>query len=249
MSIDPGSVADFGAALAHPSRVRICLALLDGRAWTAGELARAAGVTKSTASEHLSVLVAAGLLAQERQGRHRYLRLASPEAAELVDSVATFAGRPAGVSSFRAASVRDDLAKARTCYDHLAGALGVAIYDALLRKGVLTDVHGLAVTPGGEEFITRTIGVRALTPQTRRPLARTCLDWTERRHHLGGHLASVLREAFVEREWVIPLRTHRALRLTTAGADALRNLFDTDPTPWLHTDATSYAKRRETNRR
>lgn len=124
------SVARFVGLLADRTRAAMCLALLDGRAWTAGELAQHAGVGRSTATEHLNVLVGGGLLAEERQGRHRYVRLADPGVAQLVEDLAAAAGggpeRPRSLRSVRAA---DKLAAARTCYDHLAGTLGVRLYE------------------------------------------------------------------------------------------------------------------------
>src|SRR4051794_9051183 len=124
-------IAIVAGALADRTRASFCLALLDGRAWTAGELARHAGVARSTASEHLDRLVAAGLVSEEHQGRNRYVRLADDEVAELVEHLGARAPGQAPVSSLRAASARDAVARARTCYDHLAGRLGGALTDAM----------------------------------------------------------------------------------------------------------------------
>src|SRR3954471_20746192 len=189
-----------GAALAEPTRAAMCLALLDGRAWTATELARAAGVAPSTASEHLDRLIEAGLLAQERQGRHRYVRLAGPEMAGVVEDLAALVARPATAAraaptSLRSVRASRRLAAARTCYDHLAGGLGVGLLDAFVAAGHLSTRDGLAVTGRGRAWFTAFVGPAPFAARSGRPLVRPCLDWTERRHHLGGALgASVCRE-------------------------------------------------------
>ena len=188
----PESVARFASLLADRSRAAMCVALLDGRAWTAGELARQAGVTAPTASEHLNLLVSAGVLAEERQGRHRYLRLASPDIARLLEDIAITAGRPAATRSLRTVRVAADLAAARTCYDHLAGELGVRLFDALVADNLIGVSDGLVLTAAGRSWFTDLAGADALRPSTSRPLLRTCLDWTERRPHLAGHLGAVL---------------------------------------------------------
>ena len=131
-------LAALAGLLADGTRARFCLALLDGRAWTAIELARHAGVAASTATEHLNLLVAGGLLAEERQGRHRYVRLADPDTAEMIESLAAMAPpRMASARSLSAASRHRALARARTCYDHLAGALGVAVTEAMTNRALL----------------------------------------------------------------------------------------------------------------
>ncbi|RKE22789.1 helix-turn-helix transcriptional regulator [Streptomyces sp. TLI_171] len=220
------ALADTAALLADPTRAAICLALLDGRAWTAGELARHAAVAASTASGHLHRLVDAGLLAEERQGRHRYLRLAGPAAAELVEALAQFTGAPpVAARSLRAARQQGELARARTCYDHLAGALGVAVTDAMTARGLLDDRHGLALTPAGADWLT-TAGI-TVRPG-RRPAVRACLDFTERRPHLAGAVGAALCRHAVDTGWVEPRPDTRALRVTPAGAAALRGLLGLD---------------------
>ena len=226
MSIDPAPVAATAAAIAHPSQATICLALMDGRAWTATELARTAGIAKSTASDHLTILVSAGLLTEERQGRHRYVRLASGEAAPLIESLGAFSGRIAPIDSLRASSVRDALAQARTCYDHIAGALGVAMFDSLLGNGAITVHDGLTLTSRGQRFIAELAGPEAIDVASRRPLMRTCLDWTERRPHLAGHLGSVLRQLCLDQEWLVaPQAAPRVLRVTEIGVNAFTDTF------------------------
>ena len=218
--VDPAALAARAALLADRTRATFCLALIDGRAWTAGELARHAGVAPSTASVHLDRLVRAGLLVTERQGRHRYLRLAGPEVARTVETLAGGAGPapvPPGLRASRAAS---RLAAARTCYDHLAGALGVALFDGLVADGLLVTTDGLALTPPGRAWFTALAGPDPL-PRTGRPVVRACLDWTERRHHLAGTAGAVLCRALFSHGWVERGRDRRSVRITEAGRAAL----------------------------
>jgi DNA-binding transcriptional ArsR family regulator len=210
----------------------MCLALIDGRAWTVVELAAHADVARSTASEHATALVEAGLLVQERQGRHRYLRLAAPDVAAMVENLVGAVGHPAPRPfSLRGVRAARDLAAARTCYDHLAGTLGVSLYDGLVANDLLDASAGLALTPAGRDWFAELAGETALRPRGARPLIRTCLDWTERRHHLSGTLGAVLHEQLSERGWVVPSARHRAVTLTDAGAKALHDLLRLDRHP------------------
>lgn len=229
MVVDAGSVAKFAALLGEPTRATMCLALIDGRAWTVGELAAHADVARSTASEHATALVETGLLAEERQGRHRYLRLADPDIAALVEDLTATVGRPARPpSSLRGVRAARDLAAARTCYDHLAGALGVSLFDRLVANELLDPSAGLALTSAGRDWFSDLAGETALRRRGSRPLVRTCLDWTERRHHLGGTLGAVLHHQLVERGWIVPRARHRAVAVTDAGANALHHLLGLD---------------------
>ncbi|MGF7238510.1 MAG: ArsR/SmtB family transcription factor [Frankia sp.] len=230
-----GDLAGLAALLADGTRAAICLALLDGRAWTAGELATRTGVTAPTASEHLSRLINGGLLIERRQGRHRYVQLADARVAELLEDLTAFTEpRPRPVRSLRAATASAALARGRTCYDHLAGRLGVAITDGMTRAGLLDQVGGFALTDAGLIWLTTTLGVEptALTAG-RRPVARPCLDWTERRTHLAGSAGAQIRRRFDENGWTRAVGAGRAVRLTPAGGAALRDLLDLDPTPLL----------------
>ena len=150
---DPAAprLAALAALLADETRASFCLALLDGRAWTAGELARYASVAPSTASEHLGKLIAGGLLTEERQGRHRYVRLADERTAHLVEDLAARAAPGDGErpQTLRAASTSSALARGRTCYDHLAGRIGIAIADAMTARGLLRQDTGFALTDMG----------------------------------------------------------------------------------------------------
>ncbi|MGY1454298.1 ArsR/SmtB family transcription factor [Streptomyces sp. SS8] len=218
-------LARLAGLLADDTRALFCLAMLDGRAWTAGELARLAHVAPSTAGEHLDKLVAGGLLAQEHQGRHRYVRLAGPSSARLVEELAAHAGPPPAARSLRDASANTAMARARTCYDHLAGRLGVAVADALLERGLLRQEAGFAVTGAGLRWFGRLgidLGAR---PYGRRPAARACLDWTERRPHLAGAAGAALCRHSLEAGWCERIGTRRALRVTGAGRHALHELL------------------------
>ncbi|MGW3228140.1 ArsR/SmtB family transcription factor [Kitasatospora sp. NPDC001095] len=225
------TLAAFAALLADPTRAAICTALLDGRAWTAGELARHARVAPSTASEHLSRLIAGGLLAEERQGRHRYVRLATPAVATLIEDLTVFAesgpGRTTAPRTLGEATRLSAEARARTCYDHLAGRLGVAVSDALLARGLVTEEGGLAVTERGRDWLAAQ--AIELPPRSGRPggrpVVRGCLDWTERRPHLGGALGAALCRAALDRAWVERIGSGRALRVTPDGGRALRELL------------------------
>ncbi|MBP2477832.1 DNA-binding transcriptional ArsR family regulator [Crossiella equi] len=221
-------LAAFAALLAEPTRASFCLALLDGRAWTAGELAAHAGVAPSTATEHLNRLLSGGLLVQHRQGRHRYVRLADARTAELLESLVAHLRPAAPPRGLRAATAAAALARGRTCYDHLAGRLGVAITDAMLARGLLTGPHDLALTDSGRRWLTESLGADLSRP-TPRPLTRTCLDWTERRPHLAGLAGAQVRDRLRAHGWTTPVGTGRALRLTASGAAALHSLLGLDP--------------------
>ncbi len=227
-------VAALAGLVADRSRAAMCLALLDGRAWTAGELARAAGVSASTASEHLARLVSGGLLVERRQGRWRYLRLADPSVAGLLEALLAHAGPARPTGGLRASVASAALARARTCYDHLAGALGVAITDSMVAAGLLdagpgdggptTSPGALVLTAEGDAWLA---GLGAVLPRDR-PAARACLDWTERRDHLAGSAGAWLCAHLRERDWVRPVGSGRALQVTRTGESALFDLFGLD---------------------
>ncbi|HVK26393.1 MAG TPA: winged helix-turn-helix domain-containing protein [Actinokineospora sp.] len=220
-------LATVAGLLADETRAGFCLALLDGRAWTAGELARSAGVARSTASEHLDKLVRGGLLVEERQGRHRYVRLADTSVAGLVEQLMSRSAPATPPSSLRVAITNRAMAAARTCYDHLAGTLGVALTDAMAERGLLDRDADLALTPRGGDWLAGELDIEpgALRSRTR-PTARACLDWTERRPHLAGSAGAAVCTALLEREWVVRVGSSRAVRLTPSGAGALDRLLD-----------------------
>lgn len=212
-------LAKVAAVLADPSRAAMCLALLDGRAWTVGELAKIADLAPSTASEHVATLAEAHFVTAVRQGRHRYVRIADPSVAELVERVAQHARlrQPRG---FRQSERAKRLALARTCYDHLAGRLGVALRNGMLSHGLIDNRNGLSVTDPGRTVCAE-LGIDI--PPTRRPLLRECLDWTERVEHLAGALpAAILRRA--RNVGWIEVKPHRVVRINATAAEPLARL-------------------------
>jgi len=207
-------------------------ALMDGRALTASELARAAGVTPQTASDHLARMVAAGLVGVSQQGRHRYHRLASPAVARMIESVMQVAFSTDAVKHLPLTGPRDAaLRLARTCYDHLAGRLGVAIADALAENGhiELTADSGL-VTRSGARLLRR-IGIDLASLATTRGgrarvLCRPCLDWSERRPHLAGALGAALCTLSLQQDWIRRRKDTRAVLITPMGQRSYRELLD-----------------------
>ncbi|MDN0195982.1 winged helix-turn-helix domain-containing protein [Streptomyces sp. S.PNR 29] len=218
-------VARLAGLIADETRAACLLALLDGRAWTAGELARHAGVAASTLSEHLGKLVAGGLLAEERQGRHRYVRLADARLAQLLEDLAAQVSPDAVVRprNLRESSAGSAMARGRTCYDHLAGRLGIAVTDALTGLELLRQDTGFALTDAGLAWFD-TVGIR-LDRTGRRPLARACLDWTERRPHLAGVAGAALCRHALDAGWCVRIGSERAVQVTATGERALSELL------------------------
>jgi len=218
-------IAWIASLVGDPARSRILLALMDGRARTAKELAFLARVSAATASAHLAKLRDAQFIVVEPQGRHRYFRLASERVGQMIESMAIVAGDtlPALRSGRR---VPEPLAMARRCYDHVAGRIGVAVADALLRGDhvVFADGGG-EVTPEGRAFFAGLGLDLARFGATRRVFCRPCLDWTERRHHLAGAVGAALCEHCLERDWLRPTRDSRALAVTPEGRAALSRHF------------------------
>ncbi|HEY3000300.1 MAG TPA: helix-turn-helix transcriptional regulator [Acidimicrobiales bacterium] len=218
---------DFAAVaglLGHPARSAMVDALMSGEALTAGQLAEAAGVGRSTASGHLARLVAGGLVAVAARGRHRVHRLGGPDVAEALEALARICP-PTPVRSLRHAGDRDALGHARTCYDHLAGAVGVALTDALEGRGWIGPAAGgYALSPAGEAGLVGAgvdvAGARA----ARRAFARPCLDWTERRPHLAGALGAAVAARALAAGWV-RRRAGRGVAVTPAGRDVLAGVF------------------------
>jgi DNA-binding transcriptional ArsR family regulator len=217
MSTDP-NVAAVAALIADPARTAMLIALIDGRALPAGELAYASGVTAQTASSHLAKLLAGGLLAVEREGRHRYYRLAGAHVAQAMEQLAAI--RPAGPVRRKAMSAQAKrLQLARRCYDHLAGRLGVAVAAVLEERAMVVPAADkrLTMTPAGEAWLAGIgIDVSVLEPN-RRGLARRCLDWTERSHHLAGPLGAKLLSRFCEAGWLRQSATPRLIEVTRRG--------------------------------
>ena len=231
--------------IGHPARTAMLLALLDGRALPMSVLAAEAGVAGSTASAHLGRLTSAGLLRVVPQGRYRYYRIASAEVAEALEALARIAP-PAPVSSLRAAGRAAELRYARTCYDHIAGLLGVALMRTLIDRGALVGGDGRHQLgsagqdrlsgPGRDRDYRLTEPGRQLLAELassrpgNRPLIRYCIDWTEQQHHLAGALGAGLLSRFETLGWLErgERRVRRALRVTDRGARELADRLGLD---------------------
>lgn len=223
------ALSEVAALMGDPARAAMLSLLMDGRAHTASELALAAGITAQTASGHLARMVEGNLLAVRAQGRNRFYRLASSEVAHVIEALMALAGTRAPPASQTAAWRRDpDLRFCRTCYDHLAGQVGIAVTDALTRAGHIEPEgnRDWRLTEPGELFCGR-IGIDV--PGARRAggrhFARQCLDWSERRPHISGALGAAIADTFFKRGWAEKLRRSRTVRLTDSGRRALGSHF------------------------
>jgi DNA-binding transcriptional ArsR family regulator len=228
MSYEP-NVSAVASLIADPTRAVMLTALLDGRALPAGELAYASGVTAQTASSHLAKLLAGGLVAVETEGRHRYYRLAGSHIAQAMEHLAAI--RPAGPVRRKALSAKGrELRFARCCYDHLAGQMGVAVTRGLQERGFIVPAPDkrFDVTPAGATWFGGIgLDVAALRP-TRRGLARQCLDWTERTHHLAGPLGVQLMTVLCTTGWVRRQKGSRAVQITPKGRMELKRHLGVD---------------------
>lgn len=227
--VNINQIAEIGLLVGDPARAAILTALLDGQAITATELARCAGITPQTASSHLGRLVAANLLKVQKQGRHRYHRLANAEVAKMLEGIMQIAASQASEKRKLIAGPRDEaLRRARTCYDHFAGQLGVSIADALQTMGAIEfgDDAGF-ITNKGVKLIGR-LGIELEQPdgRSKRPLCRPCLDWSERRPHVAGKLGKSICTYFMDKKFVRRIKDTRALEVTPGGRVALRDMFD-----------------------
>lgn len=215
-------VAHIAALIGEPARARVLTALVDGRALAAGVLATEAGVAASTASGHLARLRDAGLVTCEERGRARYYRLAGPEVAEALEALARIAP-PEPIRSLRQGTHAYALRRARTCYNHLAGRLGVAVMDALVAHDLL-DGTGCALTAAGRQSM-RAVGVDVAAIEEHRPALRHCVDWSEQRPHLAGPLGTALTDRLFALDWLRRGARRRVVTLTDAGALGLREVF------------------------
>ena len=219
-------IATAAALMADPTRAAMLRAMLEGRPLAAGELARLAGVTAATASAHLARLLDGGLVAVRRQGRHRYYRLATYEVAEALEAVARVSA-DIPVRTLRQSREAQALAAARTCYDHLAGRAGVALLESMLEQGILTepDEDVFEVTASGAGTI-RTFGINTGELRSgRRRFAGACLDWTERRRHLSGALATAITARLFEAGWIERGPRRRSVVITEAGRKGFAETF------------------------
>ena len=228
VAVSRPNMSTLARSLGDPRRASMMQCMLDGRAWTATELANAAGVGRSTATEHLHQLVSVGLVEERRQGRHRYVRIADDETAELVERLGALAARRGEIipasRTYRAQRADSSLRQARTCYRHLAGELGVSLAEGMRRVGYVSA--SWEITNSGREYLAQ---MDALPRGARsRPLLRPCLDWTERREHLSGPGADALLAQLLGRGFLVPGPVPRSLVLTPEGATALASVLFVD---------------------
>jgi DNA-binding transcriptional ArsR family regulator len=232
-------IASVAALLAEPTRVRIMMALGDGRALPATVLASEAGIAASTASSHLGKLLDGGLVSVEQHGRHRYYSFSGPQVGELMEMLSAMAPQHP-VRSLREGTNARQLRFARTCYDHLAGELGVALLRSMLRSGVLIGGDGLRVegdrlSSGGSivDYRLTKAGHRRLSEfgidfdqlPPRRPLVRYCVDWSEQHHHLSGALGAAVTARMFELGWINRAPRARAVLVSAAGREGLQREF------------------------
>lgn len=213
------SIIRVAGLIGQAGRIQMLTALLDGYGHSASELAMAAAVSPQTASSHLSKLLSGGLVVSERKGRQRLFRINNRDVAMAVEALAALAHSPGTSAIF-------EVRFARTCYDHLAGILAIALRNELLSRGALRhSKDAFTVTPAGKQLL-RTLGIDADSLRgLRRLFACKCLDWTERQHHIGGAIGAALLSRFVEMKWLARVGATRAMRVTHAGERAFEELF------------------------
>lgn len=218
--MDADSITRIAGLIGEAGRIKMLTALLDGTHHSAAELAMAASVSPQTASSHLAKLLAGGLVVSERRGRQRLFRIKNADVAVAIEALGALA-QPARSPSM------PEIRFARTCYDHLAGVLAIALRNELLRKGaILHSKDAFLVTPTGEQML-RTLHVDTDSLRgLRRSFAYRCLDWTERGHHIGGALGAALLCRFLEMKWLARMRDTRAVRLTHAGERGFERIFN-----------------------
>ncbi|MED4911543.1 helix-turn-helix domain-containing protein [Brevibacillus centrosporus] len=222
------NIGEVASLIGEPSRVAMLLSLLGGKSLPASELARAARITPQTASSHLAKLVEGGLLVNESYGRHRYYRLTNAEVAHALEALLAIA-TPRPIRSLRESDQVRAMRFARTCYDHLAGEVGVALTDQLLSLQMIKEAdQEFVLTETGRQKL-QSLGVDVeFSPKSRRRFARPCLDWSERRHHLAGVLGASLTNRLFDLGWIERLPEGRAIRLTPAGIAGLYEQFGVD---------------------
>ncbi len=222
--MDGSRIAAVGAALADETRSMLLAALMSGTAHTAGELARFCSVAPSTMSKHLSRLIDAGLVTAEPAGRYRYYRLAGLDVAELLEQIDSL-DLPE-VMTPRRPNPGTELSYARSCYDHIAGTLGVRMLESMVEQGhVAGRPDSIQLTSSGAEWLNQFgIDVGSIE-RARRPTIRACLDWTERKHHIGGGLGAALFQHMTTKRWISRRPDQRLLRVTPRGRDAIERIF------------------------
>lgn len=224
-------IARIAALVGEPARTAMLLELMDDRALTANELAAAAYVTPQTASRHLALLVEGGLLSVVQSGRHRYHRLGSPEVAKLLESIMQLAKPPRSPAQRKLITgpKEADMRRARTCYDHIAGRLGIAIADTLLEQGaVVFEGDAAQITRQANTVLTNLGMSLDLSVTVKRMHCRPCLDWSERRHHLAGRLGALICSHCLAQGWLRRRDRARSLDITPQGTLRLRDWLGTE---------------------
>jgi DNA-binding transcriptional ArsR family regulator len=226
--VAPNRIAEVASVIGEPARAAMLTVLMDGRALTAAELAGVAGITPQTASTHLARLIGAELVTVHKQGRHHYHRLAGPGVARLIEGLMQHAtGETAPQRQLRTGPREEAMRRARTCYDHLAGRLGVAIADALVVRGhvEMDDDAGLITESGAAFFTSIGVALPGSGARSSRPLCRPCLDWSERRPHLAGRLGAAICARGFEAGWLRRIAGTRAVSVTPKGQAALATIL------------------------
>lgn len=213
------TIVRIASLIGEAGRIQMLSVLLDGNAHSASELATAADASPQTASSHLSKLLSGGLIASERNGRQRLFRLKNRDVAAAIEALGALAHNPA-------TPALPEIRFARTCYDHLAGILAIAVRNELLRQGaLLRRADAFHVTAKGKRLLqSLDVDPDALST-LRRSFAHPCLDWTERHHHIGGAVGAALLSGFLERRWLARVRDSRAVRVTHAGERGFEETF------------------------
>ena len=219
------------ALVGDPARANMLTALMSGRALTASELAQEAGITPQTASSHLAKLESGGLIEPEKQGRHRYYRLSDADVADVLERLAGLAART-GHMRVRTGPKEPALRRARICYDHLAGDLGVQMLDSMTAQKLVRQMkQDIALTVDGERFLAESLQISPdMLTHPRRPVCKACLDWSERRHHLAGTLGAAMMRRFTELAWAARDATpgSRVVNFSRTGEKRFAALFGQD---------------------
>jgi DNA-binding transcriptional ArsR family regulator len=225
------NMVEVAALVGDTARATMLAALMGGQSLTASELSFLARVSRPTASEHLARLTEARLIAATKQGRFRYYRIASPHVAAMLESIKLVAAIEVP-SRYQPRSLRDaQMRFARTCYDHLAGQVGVAIADALVARGhVVLSEDGGELTATGVQCLSAFGANVTPSPRSKRIFCKPCLDWSERRYHIAGHVGAEICRRCLELGWLTHQRDTRALRLTAQGQAGLFECFAIDAT-------------------
>jgi DNA-binding transcriptional ArsR family regulator len=218
-------IALIGSLIGDPARANILTALMSGKALTATELAQEAGVTKQTASAHLKKLEAVDLIRQNKNGRHRYFAIADQDVADIIEAVSGLAAKR-GLLRVQTGPKDEALRKARVCYNHLAGDLGVHMYDGMIaRKIIIEQGDQVHLSPLGTAFVSH-LGIN-ITPliQKKRPVCKSCLDWSSRRSHLAGSLGTAMLDRFFELQWATRQDKSRVVCCSKVGEQKFMQLF------------------------